>query len=169
MDFNNRQNLGEVQELELKKMNNISFFSILFSSLVFVASCSDKSVPVKNDDSIKQSEIGDEIPTEVATEVFDKAPITTENAPELGDEEDCHGKRMVTSMIEEGDGVMMKVAGNFVIATDNGNSRYNPCDLSGKFKKEGMLVRFTGEVLEIKPGERLFATPFRLKNIVERD
>jgi len=151
-------------------MKTLHILSICLSFLLILPSCSEKSVPVKNNEEIKKPEIGDKIPSDVATEVFDKAPITTKNVPEMGElQEDCHGKRNVSQTLEEVEGTIMKVAGRFVIATDNGNSRYNPCELPGKLKKEGILVRFSGDVLEIFPGERLFATPFRLRNIVERD
>lgn len=150
-------------------MKYIHILTILLTCTLIVSSCSEKSVPVKNDEALKQESLGADIPKEVATEVFDKAPITTENVPELVEEEDCHGKRMVAGTLEEVEGSILKVGSTFVISTDNGNNRYNPCALPEKLKSEGMLVRFTGEVLEILPSERLIATPFRLKNIVERD
>lgn len=150
-------------------MKHINILPILIGCLLIVSSCSEKSVPVKNDEELKQPAIGDDLPSG-ATEVFDKAPITTKNVPELGDqEEDCHGKRMVTQTLEEVEGTIEKVANRYVITTENGNNRYNPCELPKKLHVGGMLVRFSGEVLEIMPGERLFATPFRLKNIVERE
>ena len=149
---------------------NINILSVLFGCLLLVSSCSEKTVPVKSDEVINQTTIDTDIPSEVATKVFDKAPITTKNAPEIGDlEEDCHGKRRVSQTFDSVEGSILKVAGKFVISTDNGNSRYNPCDLPSNLKKDGILVRFSGDVLEIQPGERLIATPFRLKNIVERD
>jgi len=151
-------------------MKYLNIPSILIACLLIVSSCSEKSVPVKKDETLKQPSVGDDIPSDVATQVFDKAPITNKNAPDLKDDiEDCHGKRMVGQTLEGVNGEILKVAGNFVISTDNGNSRYNPCELPAKLKKEGMPVRFSGDVLEIFPGERLFATPFRLRNIVERD
>ncbi len=151
-------------------MKHLNILSILLICLLSVSSCSEKSVPVKKDQDIKQPSVGDDIPSEVATEVFDKAPITTQNTPQMGDDiEDCHGKRKVGQTLESVEGEITKVAGKFVISTNNGNSRYNPCELPAKLKKEGMPVRFSGDILEIFPGERLFATPFRLKNIVERD
>lgn len=151
-------------------MMNINILSVLFGCLLFVSSCSEKTVPAKKDEVLKQPSINDDIPSEVATKVFDKAPITTKNAPEIGElEEDCHGKRRVSQNLDAVEGSILKVADRFVISTDNGNNRYNPCELPNKLKKDGILVRFSGEVLQIMPGERLIATPFRLKTIVERD
>lgn len=140
-------------------------FSVVLVSLFIIVSCSNKSSAPQS-----QSSVGDDIPIEVATSVFDKAPITTKGAPQLDDlKEDCHGKRQVSQTLEEVDASILKVGEKYVISTDGGNNRYNPCELPDKFKKDGILVRFSGEVLEIFPNERLIATPFRLKNIVERD
>lgn len=140
-------------------------FSVVLVSLFIIVSCSNKSSAPQS-----QSSVGDDIPIEVATSVFDKAPITTKGAPQLdGLKEDCHGKRQVSQTLEEVDASILKVGEKYVISTDGGNNRYNPCELPDKFKKDGILVRFSGEVLEIFPNERLIATPFRLKNIVERD
>lgn len=151
-------------------MKHINLLSLLLGCLLLFASCSEKTAPVKNDVELKQPSIGDKIPSEVATSVYDKAPITKKNAPELGEmEEDCHGKRMVTQTLEEVEASILKVGDKYVISTNNGNNRYNPCDLPKKLMVGGMLVRFSGDVLEIRPGERLIATPFRLKNIVERE
>ena len=146
-----------------------SVFTLLVVGIFTLASCSNKSTAPDKPAELKQPSVGDDIPSDVATSIFDKAPITKEGEPTLEDKEDCHGKRMVTQTLEEVDGSILEVAGQFVITTDNGTNRYNPCDLAGKFEKNGVLVRFSGEVLEIKPGERLIATPFRLQNIVERD
>lgn len=150
-------------------MKRINFLFILLTCFLMFSSCSNKTAPAKHQEVLKQPSIGDDIPNEVATTVIDKATITKEGVPQMGVEEDCHGKRMVSQSFDEAEGSILEVGGMFVISMDNGNSRYNPCDLSKKYKKNGMLVRFTGESLEIFPGERLVATPFRLKNITERE
>lgn len=119
---------------------------------------------------LKKPEIGDDVPTDVATSIYDKAPITKDGVPQFGEmEEDCHGKRKVTQNLEDVSGSILNVGGLYVITSEGGNNRYNPCELSNKYKKDGIQVRFSGDVLEIFPNERLVATPFRLKNIVERD
>ena len=151
-------------------MKHTYILSILLGCFLIFSSCSDKTLPAKKNEELNQPSVGDDIPSEVATEVFDKAPITSKNAPQMGElEEDCHGKRMVRTTLESVDGSILKVGDRYVISTENGNNRYNPCDLPKKFLVGGMLVRFSGDVLEIFPNERLIATPFRTKNIVERD
>jgi len=151
-------------------MKYLNLLSLVLGCLLVVASCNEKAMPVKNDSELKQPSIDHNIPSEVATSVFDKAPITKKGVPEIGElEEDCHGKRMVTQTLEEVEASILKIGDKYVISTDSGNSRYNPCDLPKKLLVDGMPVRFSGEVLEIRPNERLMATPFRLKNIVERD
>ena len=143
---------------------------ILLVSLFTIVSCSNKSTAPQIKEELKQPSIGDDIPSEVATSVFDKAPITQKGAPEIEDlVEDCHGKRRVSQTLEEVNASILKVGDKYVISADGGNSRYNPCELPSKLKKDGLSIRFSGEVLEIFTNERLIATPFRLKNIVERD
>jgi hypothetical protein len=143
---------------------------ILFVSLFLTFSCSNKSSVPQAQDENSNPAVGDDIPSEVATSVFDKAPITTKGAPQIEEPiEDCHGKRKVDQTIEDVNASIVKIGDKYVIATNGGNSRYLPCEIPGRLKKEGLLVRFSGEVLEIFPNERLIATPFRLKNIVERD
>ncbi len=154
----------------MSKMKHMDFLSILLGFLLIVSSCSEKSVPVNKDKVSKQPSIVDDIPSDVTTDVFDKATTTTKNAPEIRDvEEDCHGKRKVSQTLEKVEGSILKIADKYVISTNNGNSRYNPCKLSKMHKKDGVLIHFSGDVLEIFPGERLIATPFRIKNIAIRD
>lgn len=151
-------------------MKHSKILFILLGYLLIFSACSEKSNPVKSDETLKKPSIGDGIPSDVAIDIFDKAPITTKNAPVIEEpEEDCHGKRNVSQTLEEVDASILKIGDKYVISTNNGNQRYNPCELPEKLKMEGILVRFSGEVLEIFPGERLMATPFRLWNIVERD
>ena len=125
-------------------------------------SCNNKAnVPTK-------SEKTEKFPTEVATEVFEKSEITKEGAPELNDEhDDCHGVRKTIQNLIDQKGNIMNVGGRFVIGIDEGNRRYNPCEIDDKLKVEGLKVQFSGDVLEIFMGERLIATPIRLKYIRE--
>ena len=151
-------------------MKNIIAITLFVAGIFVIVSCSNKSTAPGKKEELKQPTIGDDIPSEVATSIFDKAPITKDGEPSLDNgKKDCHGERLVTQNLEEVDGSIIEVAGRFVIGTNNGTDRYNPCELPGKFKQNGLSVRFSGEVLEIRPGERLIATPFRLRNIVERD
>ena len=142
---------------------------LLFAIFMLFGSCSEKTNPVKQDVELRSHTLGDKMPNDAAKNIFVSAPITTEGVPQLNEIEDCHGKRAVTQSLEEVNGMSTKVAGTFVISTDDGARRYNPCALPKKLNKEGMLVRFTGKVLEVRAGERLFATPFRVENIVERE
>lgn len=154
--------------MKINIMKHKTFLLILLGWFL-ISSCSNKTAPIKNKEELKQPSVGDAIPSEVATEVFDKATITKKGVPQMEEEEDCHGKRLVSQTFEEVDAFILKVGGNYVISMDNGNSRYNPCEIADKYKVDGMMVRVTGESLEIFPGERLIATPFRLSNIAERD
>ncbi|MEO1763697.1 MAG: hypothetical protein AAFR83_17415, partial [Cyanobacteria bacterium J06629_18] len=43
-------------------------------------------------------------------------------------------------------------------------SRFAPCNLPDEFKKEGLKIRFSGDVKEIYPNERWAATLFKLSD-----
>lgn len=50
----------------------------------------------------------------------------------------------------------------YIIITEDNKSRFAPCNLPDKFKKEGLKIRFSGDVKEIYPNERWAATLFKL-------
>ncbi len=52
----------------------------------------------------------------------------------------------------------------YIIVTENNRSRFTPCNLPDKFKKDGLMIRFSGEVKETYPNERWVATLFKLTN-----
>ena len=49
-----------------------------------------------------------------------------------------------------------------IVSKDNG--RFAPCNLSDEFKKDGLMIRFSGDVKEIYPNERWAATLFKLSD-----
>ena len=155
-------------------MNTNSFKHIgtLFLILIIavsISSCSKKtSIPTSTDVS-KNNSAKYDIPAEVATEVFDKAPITDVGVPTFGDEEDCHGVRKGIRDLEDEIGYIMVSGSFYLITTDEGAKRYNPCDLPENLKVDGAKVRFSGKVLEIFMNERLVGTPFRLKSVRAAD
>ncbi len=52
----------------------------------------------------------------------------------------------------------------YIIVTEDGSGRFAPCNLPNKFKKDGLKIRFSGEVKEIYPNERWAATLFKLSD-----
>lgn len=50
----------------------------------------------------------------------------------------------------------------YIIVTEDNRGRFAPCNLPDKFKKDGLMIRFSGEVKEIYPNERWAATLFKL-------
>ncbi|MCJ8282268.1 MAG: hypothetical protein MJK14_21140, partial [Rivularia sp. ALOHA_DT_140] len=50
----------------------------------------------------------------------------------------------------------------YIIITEDNKSRFAPCNLPDKFKKEGLKIRFSGDVKEIYPNDRWAATLFKL-------
>jgi len=50
----------------------------------------------------------------------------------------------------------------YIIISEDNRSRFAPCNLPNKFKKEGLKIIYSGEVKEIYPNERWAATLFKL-------
>ncbi len=50
----------------------------------------------------------------------------------------------------------------YIIISEDNRSRFAPCNLPDEFKKEGLKIRFSGDVKEIYPNERWAATLFKL-------
>ncbi|MEM6402973.1 MAG: hypothetical protein AAF757_22555 [Cyanobacteria bacterium P01_D01_bin.116] len=50
----------------------------------------------------------------------------------------------------------------YIIVSEDNRSRFAPCNLPNKFKKEGLKIIYSGEVKEIYPNERWAATLFKL-------
>jgi hypothetical protein len=58
-----------------------------------------------------------------------------------------------------------KVGDYYIIHHNNGTGRLQPCNLPDAFKVEDLRIVFTGDQVEINPGERRFAMPMRLHRI----
>lgn len=81
-------------------------------------------------------------------------------------EKDCFPDRKTVHTIEEKNGKIKEVTkGLFAIVTENGNSRYAPCNMDKKWHQEGMKVRFCGIEKATLPHERRAASPFVLGHI----
>ncbi|MEL6459061.1 MAG: hypothetical protein AAFQ91_12505 [Cyanobacteria bacterium J06621_15] len=52
----------------------------------------------------------------------------------------------------------------YIIISEDNRSRFAPCNLPDEFKKEGLKIRFSGDVKEIYPNERWAATLFKLSD-----
>lgn len=61
---------------------------------------------------------------------------------------------------------LSSTAGWYVIVPDDDTStRFAPASLPGRFKKDGLRVRFSGRVGEIAPDERLIGIPLEIEKI----
>ncbi|MEO1432761.1 MAG: hypothetical protein AAFV71_27585 [Cyanobacteria bacterium J06633_8] len=50
----------------------------------------------------------------------------------------------------------------YIIIAEDNSGRFAPCNLPDKFKKDGLKIRFSGDIKEIYPNERWAATLFKL-------
>lgn len=78
---------------------------------------------------------------------------------------DCLLDRNNQETLANQEGNIIKVADQYVILSQDGNSRYLACNLPETYKKEGTKISFTLIVKEIYPNERLIATPALLTEI----
>jgi len=97
-----------------------------------------------------------------------KTSSTTTNTPYVNTtptSEDCYYPRKTIISVTDAVGKIAFVADTYLITNQDGTKRYQPCELPTRFSVEGMAVQYSGDKLEINPGERRIASPFRLQNI----
>lgn len=78
---------------------------------------------------------------------------------------DCLADRKNQETLTNQQGSIIQVADQYVILSQDGDSRFLACNLPKTYKKEGEKVTFTLIVKEIFPNERLIATPAYLTEI----
>ena len=81
---------------------------------------------------------------------------------------DCLADRKNQETLTNQQGSIIQVANQYVILSQDGDSRYLACNLPATYKKEGEKVVFTLIVKEIYPNERLMATPAYLTEIISK-
>lgn len=93
-------------------------------------------------------------------------PVSPSDTPSLGiDNQDCYPSRKVVYEHEAAEGRIGKVGDYYIIHHNNNTGRLQPCTLPAAFQQEDLKVIFSGDQVEINPGERRFAMPMRLHNI----
>lgn len=78
---------------------------------------------------------------------------------------DCLPERKSEDTLSTQIGTIIEVAEQFVILSQDGNSRFLACNLPDTYKKSGIKVTYSLIVKEIYPNERLIATPAFLTEI----
>lgn len=106
-------------------------------------------------------------PTEITKKIEDEIQMDKPEMTPHSMEADCHGVRKTIRTVTDKEGVIMLIGSNITISIPPGTKRYEVCDVDvpKEFKKEGLKVRFSGEILEIFHNERLMGTPTRLTKI----
>jgi len=102
----------------------------------------------------------------LAVAVISGCHTVTKNAGALGlVTQDCMPERKDQETLSDEKGSIIKVAEYYIILSNDGNSRYLPCNLPDTFKQEGQKVKYTLITKEIYPNERHMATPCYLTKI----
>ncbi len=77
--------------------------------------------------------------------------------------QDCFADRAVEEVLTGMEAEVAKWQDIWILTSPDKNHRWQPCELPGIYYKEGIRVKFTGEVMRIFPGERRVASPLQLK------
>ena len=91
----------------------------------------------------------------VTNEVKTQAEVNYEN--------DCFKDRATTKEVSDQEASMTNIMDKFMFKFEN--TRWEPCSVPAEFQKEGMKVKVSGEVLEIRPNERRAGTPFKITSL----
>ena len=91
----------------------------------------------------------------VTKDVQTQAEVTYEN--------DCFEDRAVTKEVSDQEASMINIMDQFMFTFES--TRWQPCSVPAEFQKEGMKVKVSGEVLEIRPNERRAGTPFKITSL----
>ena len=76
---------------------------------------------------------------------------------------DCFKDRAVTKEVTDIEVKMVEIMNTYMFSFDN--TRWQACEVPTAFHQEGMMVKVSGQVLEIKPNERRAGTPFNITAI----
>ncbi len=87
-------------------------------------------------------------------------PVMVENSISA---ENCYTNRKVRKTISNFDGEIILMMDTYVFSTPDKSIRYGMCPMPEALKKEGLKLSISGDVMEIFPNERRFATPFVLR------
>lgn len=78
---------------------------------------------------------------------------------------DCYYPRKTILSLSEERGSIGMVGEYYILRDASGDRRLQPCELAQSYRVDSLAVTFSGDILEINPGERRYATPFRLTSI----
>ena len=135
----------------------------LFLPLILICCLTAMSSSCNNKTKQMGDEIKEEQKSDITTETQD-SEMTTQNM-----KEDCHGVRKTIRKVKDKEGEILMIGNNVTISIPPGTERYKVCEVSEEIKKDGIKVKFSGEILETFPNERLMGTPARLTEITKID
>lgn len=75
----------------------------------------------------------------------------------------CFEDRAPTKEVSKQEAEMVKVMGIYMFRFEN--TRWQPCSVPPEFQQEGLKVKVSGKVLEIRPNERRAGTPFSISSL----
>lgn len=82
---------------------------------------------------------------------------------------DCYYPRKTIMTLTDEQGMVGMVGDRYILRDASGQRRLQPCSLDPQWQVDSLPVLFSGDILEINPGERRYATPFRLQALTSRE
>jgi hypothetical protein len=77
----------------------------------------------------------------------------------------CYKDRKVEETVQGRVAIVALWNDIYLLTSEDGTEKWQPCDLPPDFKVEKIKVVFSGDVMSIFPGERRVASPLHLKSI----
>lgn len=96
--------------------------------------------------------------TKVATQTTTEAAETT-----ITFDNDCFKDRATRNQVTDQEASMVLVMDYYMFTFEN--TRWQPCFVPEEYQVEGLKVKVSGELLEIKPGERRAGSPFKITKL----
>lgn len=88
---------------------------------------------------------------------------------EVPAEDDCYYPRKTIRSFEDQAATILHYSDEWVITVGSPDKRYVTCGIPEQFQKDGLLVIFSGDKLEVMPHEKRFAIPLRLQSMRLQD
>lgn len=83
--------------------------------------------------------------------------------------QDCYADRKKEKTIEKEAAIVIKWQEFYLLSSDDGTQKWQPCEVPASFRKQGLKVYFSGDEMSVFPGERRAATPLHLSAIELRN
>ncbi len=82
--------------------------------------------------------------------------------------QNCYQDRKVMDKLNDQKGIIQKWEELWLIVSEDGTQKWQPCELPREFQMEKTMVVFSADVMQIYPAERRVASPIHLRAIKKK-